>query len=68
MTPQMLRSLEELMETGLRGGALWIGPGQAPVTGELPFKLPVSPDQVIQQQTVPPTLQPPGGTRITPAP
>jgi hypothetical protein len=77
MTPQMLRSLENLMDTGLRAGALWIGPGPAPGTGEFPFKLPVSPDQVIQQQTVPPTLQPPlrsptpsqpTGPSITPGP
>ena len=75
MTPQMLRSLEELMDTGLREGALWIGPGHAPGTGEFPFKLPVSPDQVIQQQIVPPTLQPPtprpsppSGQSITPGP
>jgi hypothetical protein len=77
MTPQMLRSLENLMDTGVREGALWIGPGPAPGTGEFPFKLPVSPDQVIQRQTVPPTLQPPlrspapsqpSGPSITPGP
>jgi len=75
MTPQMLRSLEELMDTGLKEGALWIGASQPPVGAEFPFKLPVSPDQVIQQQTVPPTLlppaqrpSPPSGVIITPGP
>ncbi len=57
MTPEMLRSLENLMDTGIIAGALYIGPGPL-VTQELPFKLPTSPDQVIQMQTIPPTLIP----------
>ncbi len=58
MTPEMLRSLENLMDTGLTTGALYIGPGPQVVGGELPFRLPTSPDQVIQMQTIPPTLIP----------
>ncbi|MCK9376144.1 MAG: FecR family protein [Syntrophobacterales bacterium] len=70
MTPEMLRSLEGLMDTGIIAGALYIGPGPQ-VAGELPSRLPTSPDQVIQMQTIPPTLIPqpqvpgpgPGGQR-----
>jgi len=57
MTPAMLQMLERMMDTGVSSGALYIGapptPGQ-----EFPFKLPVSPDQRIKQETIPPVLVP----------
>ncbi len=57
MTPAMLQMLERMMNTGVTPGALYVGP--PPVTGEeLPFKLPVSPDQRIRQETIPPVLVP----------
>jgi hypothetical protein len=59
MTPEMLRTLERMMDTGVQKGALWLGPSKAPGPREFPFRLPVSPEQRLQQQTVPPTLQPP---------
>lgn len=57
MTPAMLQMLEKMMNTGVTLGALFVGP--PPATGEeLPFKLPVSPDQRIRRETIPPVLVP----------
>jgi hypothetical protein len=55
MTPAMLQMLERMMTTGVTPGALYIGPPPAPGE-ELPFKLPVSPDQRIRRETIPPVL------------
>jgi hypothetical protein len=66
LTPEMLRSLERMMDTGVQEGALWLGPTKVPAgTSQFPFRLPVSPEQQVRQQTVPPTLQPP---HLMPAP
>jgi hypothetical protein len=57
MTPAMLQMLEQMMNTGVTPGALFIGPPPTPGQ-EFPFKLPVSPDQRIRQETIPPVLVP----------
>jgi hypothetical protein len=57
MTPAMLLMLERMMTTGVTPGALYVGPPPTPGE-ELPFKLPVSPDQRIRQETIPPVLVP----------
>ena len=67
LTPEILRMLEQLMDTGLTGGGLGFG---LPTIGsgtqfQSPFTLPVSPDQRIRQETIPPTLVP---TPQSPAP
>jgi hypothetical protein len=57
MTPAMLQMLERMMNTGVTPAALEVGP--PPTTGEeLPFKLPVSPDQRLKLETIPPVLVP----------
>lgn len=67
LTPEILRMLERLMDTGLTGGGLGFG---SPASGtgaqyQTPLTLPGSPDQKILQQTIPPVLVPP---HQTPAP
>ena len=57
MTPAMLQMLERMMNTGVTPGALYVGPPPTPGQ-ELPFKLPVSPDQRIRQESIPPVLVP----------
>jgi hypothetical protein len=57
MTPAMLQMLKRMMTTGVTPGALYVGPPPAPGE-EFPFKLPVSPDQRIRQETIPPVLVP----------
>jgi hypothetical protein len=61
ITPDMIGILEQLMDTGLVAGGL-LGPGgpPAPAGGQLqlPFGLPVSPEQRIWRETIPPTLVP----------
>jgi hypothetical protein len=57
MTPAMVQMLERMMTTGVTPRALYIGPPPAPGE-ELPFKLPVSPDQRIRRETIPPVLPP----------
>jgi hypothetical protein len=67
LTPEILKMLEKLMDTGLSGGGLEFGlPGSG--TGaqyKTPLTLPESPDQKILMQTVPPVLVP---QHQTPAP
>jgi hypothetical protein len=58
MTPAMLLMLERMMTTGVTPEALYVGPPPTPGE-ELPFKLPVSPDQRIRLETIPPVLKPP---------
>ena len=60
LTPEILRMLERLMDTGLTGGGLGFG---LPASGtgaqyQTPLTLPGSPDQKLLQQTIPPVLQP----------
>jgi hypothetical protein len=61
LTPDMLRLLERLMDTGLSGGGLDFGVPHAG-TGTGQFQSPVnpllSPDQKLLMQTIPPVLQP----------
>jgi len=74
LTPEILRMLEKLMDTGLTGGGLGFG---SPASGtgaqyQTPLTLPGSPDQKILQQTIPPVLVPqhqtPAPVQSTPAP
>jgi len=67
LTPEILRMLEKLMDTGLTGGGLGFG---QPASGtgaqyQTPLTLPGSPDQKLLQQTIPPVL---GPQHQTPAP
>ncbi len=57
LTREMLQMLEQLMDTGLKGSAFEFG---LPGTGGLqtPFTLPVSPDEKIRRELIPPTLLP----------
>jgi hypothetical protein len=60
LTPEILRILEKLMDTGLSEGGLGFG-SPAAGTGALyktPLTLPGSPDQKLLQQTIPPVLAP----------
>ena len=75
MTPAMLQMLEQMMTTGVTPNLLYSGPpaGVAGTQGvQFPFRLPVSPDQVIIQQTIPPILGPqqqiPAPTPVQPGP
>jgi len=59
LTPDILRMLERLMDTGLTDGGSGFG---LPACGkgdqfQSPFSLPMSPDQKLLQQTIPPVLQ-----------
>jgi hypothetical protein len=61
LTPQILKMLEKLMDTGLSGSGVEFGlpaPG-AGGQSQLPFAVPGSPDQKLMQQTIPPVLAPP---------
>jgi hypothetical protein len=60
LTPEILRMLERLMDTGLTNGGLGLG---LPASGagsqyQTPLTLPGSPDQKLLQQTIPPVLVP----------
>ena len=60
LTPEILKMLEQLMDTGLAGGGLGFAM-RAPANGgqfQAPFTLPLSPDQKLLQQTIPPVLVP----------
>jgi hypothetical protein len=57
LTPEMIKMLETMMDTGVTAGDLYSGTGSAK-GGEFPFQLPVSPEQLIRLQTIPPTLAP----------
>ena len=61
MTPAMLQMLEQMMTTGITPRLLWTGPpagGTGTAADQFPLRLPVSPDQKIIQQTIPPMLVP----------
>ena len=67
MTPEILKMLEQMMDTGLAGSGLGFAM-PTPATGgqfQAPFTLPLSPDQKLLQQTIPPVLVP---QHQTPAP
>ena len=60
LTPEILRMLEKMMDTGVTGGGLGFG---SPASGtgaqyQTPFTLPGSPDQKLLQQNIPPVLAP----------
>ncbi|MBU4233270.1 MAG: FecR family protein [Desulfobacterales bacterium] len=60
LTPEILRMLDRLMDTGLTDGGLGFGQ-PARGTGaqyQTPLTMPGSPDQKILQQTIPPVLVP----------
>jgi hypothetical protein len=57
MTPAMLQMLEQMMNTGVTPATLEVGPPPGPGE-ELPFKLPVTPDQRLKLETIPPLLVP----------
>jgi hypothetical protein len=60
LTPEILRMLEQMMDTGLTGGGLGFSL-PTPLTGgqfQAPLTLPGSPDQKLLQQTIPPVLVP----------
>ena len=74
LTPEILRMLEKMMDTGLSEGGLGFG-SPAAGTGaqyQTPLTLPGSPDQKLLQQTIPPVLAPQHQTappvQSTPAP
>jgi hypothetical protein len=72
LTPEMLKMLEKMMDTGVTTGDLYSGPGPAR-SGEFPLQLPVSPEQLIRMQTIPPKVVPtpqvaPPAPPPTPAP
>jgi hypothetical protein len=60
LTPEILRMLERLMDTGLTEGGLGIGvPDRGTGTQyQTPLTLPGSPDEKLLQQTIPPVLVP----------
>ncbi|MGA9755004.1 MAG: FecR family protein [Desulfobaccales bacterium] len=59
LTPETLKMLENLMDTGLGGGGLGFGvPSPTGPYGQFPLGLPFTPDQKILQQTIPPVLVP----------
>ena len=61
LTPAMLHLLEQMMTTGIMPGMMLGSPpaGGAGAGGnQFPLGLPVSPDQKLLQQTIPPVLQP----------
>ena len=60
LTPEILKMLEKLMDTGLTDGGLGFG-SPAPGTGghyQTPLTMPGSPEQKILQQTISPVLVP----------
>jgi ferric-dicitrate binding protein FerR (iron transport regulator) len=60
LTPEILRMLERLMDTGLTDGGLGFGQpaGGTGAQYQTPLTLPGSPDQKLLQQTIPPVLVP----------
>jgi hypothetical protein len=59
LTPEILKMLQQLMDTGLKGGGLGFGlPAPEGSQGEFPLGLPTTPDQRIRQETIPPVLVP----------
>jgi hypothetical protein len=70
LTPEILKMLEKLMDTGLSEGGLGMG-SAAPGTGshyKTPLTLPGTMDQKLLQQTIPPVLTPQHQAPVQPAP
>jgi hypothetical protein len=72
LTPEMIKILEKMMDTGVTPGDLYLGPGPAK-GAEFPMQLPVSPEQMLRLQTIPPKVVPtpqlaPPAPPPTPAP
>ena len=58
LTPDILKMLDQLMETGLKGSAFEFGLPASGAGGlQTPFTLPVSPDQKLKMETIFPVLQ-----------
>jgi len=59
LTPEMLKLLERLMDTGLTDRGLGVGlPGRTGGQYQTPLTMPGTPDQKLLQQTIPPVLVP----------
>jgi hypothetical protein len=60
LTPDILKMLEKLMDTGLTDSRLGFGQpaGGTSTQYKTPLTMPGSPDQIILQQTIPPVLAP----------
>ena len=60
LTPDILRMLEQMMDTGISGGGLDFGGLSSGKGGQFqsPINPLVSPDQKLLLQTIPPVLQP----------
>jgi hypothetical protein len=59
LTPEILKMLEQMMDTGIKGSAFEFGlPAIGPGGLQTPFTLPGSPDQKLKIETIPPTLVP----------
>jgi len=60
LTPEILRMLERMMDTGVTAGGLGFGLPTSSKGDQFqsPFSLPLNPDQKLLQQTIPPVLQP----------
>jgi hypothetical protein len=57
LTPEMIKKLEQMMDTGVTSGDMYSGPGPAR-GGEFPLQLPVNPEQMLRMQTIPPKVVP----------
>jgi hypothetical protein len=57
LTPEMIKMLEQMMDTGVTSGDMYSGPGPAK-GGEFPLQLPVNPEQMLRLQTIPPKVVP----------
>jgi hypothetical protein len=65
LTPEIIKMLEKMMDTGVTPGKLYSGPGPAR-GGAFPLQLPVSPEQMIRLQTIPQKVVP--THKVAPAP
>ena len=70
LTPETIRMLENLMDTGLSGRGLGFGLPASGTGGQsqTPLTLPGSPEQKILQQTIPPVVVPQHQTPAPPTP
>jgi hypothetical protein len=57
LSPDMIKILETMMDTGVLPGNLYMGPGPAR-GGEFPLQLPVNPEHLLRMQTIPPKIVP----------